>query len=121
MISKNLNGAPGKVRLTSRFRYANHPFFFGWARLYADRIRLTGVSWRGLHRRTIFLRDTVRVSWRTDSERTANVTLHLHHGERIRLWIKGAGLWKHQIDDQLGKRLGVTEALPGAPPAVSAA
>ena len=120
MISKNLNGKPGKVRLTSRFRYADRRFFYGRARLYADRIRLTGLSWRGLHRRTILLRDLARVSWRADSEGQANVTFYLHH-DVVALWIGGAGLWKYQIDEHLGKRLGVAEAIPGVAPVASAA
>ena len=98
MISKSLNGTPGKVRLMSRFRYANRRFFFGWARLYADRIRFVEISWRGLHRRTILLRNVVRFSWRASSER-ANVTLYLHPDERVHLWISGAGLWKCKIDE----------------------
>ena len=121
MIKKHLNDTPGKVLLTSRFRYADHRFFFGRARLYADRIGLMGFSWRGFHRRTILLRDVVRVSWRTDSERAANVTIYLHQDHPIRLFISGAGLWKHQIDERLGNRLGVTEDLPGVAPSLSAA
>ncbi len=80
-----------------------------------------GFSWRGFHRRTILLRDVVRVSWRTDSERAANVTIYLHQDHPIRLFISGAGLWKHQIDERLGNRLGVTEDLPGVAPSLSAA
>ena len=106
--------------MTSRFRYADRRFFLGWARLYADRIQLTTLTWRGLNRRTILLRDMTSVSWRADSERAANVTFHLRH-DVVQLWISGAGLWKYRIDEHLGKRLGVTEELPGITPAVSAA
>lgn len=63
----------------------------------------------------------VRVSWRTGSERTANVTLFLHHGEQVALRLSGAGLWKYRIDERLGKRLGVTEDLPGITLSASAA
>lgn len=116
-----LNAIPGKALLSGRFRVAGRRLFFGWARLYADRLVLTGFSWRGLHRRTILLREVARVSWRTDSARAANVTLHLRHDEPVRLWISGAGLWKHRIDDRLGRRFGGADDLPGTPSSASAA
>ena len=107
--------------LSSSFRYADRRFLFGRARLYWDRIELYGLHWRGLHRRTIALRDVLRLSWRTDSLRSANMTLYLRDEEPVRLWVEGAGLWKYQIDACLGNQLNVADDLPGSMTSASAA
>ena len=109
------------ILLMSRFRYAHRRFLYGRAQLYPDRIELFGLHWTGIHRRTIALREVVRLSWRTDTARSANMTLYLRDEEPVRLWITGAGLWKHQIDARLGKRLNVTDELPGSMTSASAA
>lgn len=120
-MSKHSQKTSGKALLSSRFRYARRRLFFGRARLYPDHIALFEIGWRGFRRRKIFLRDVERISWRTDSERAANLTLHLHHGDPIRIWVEGAGLWKYRVDERLGKRLSVADDLPGSVPSASAA
>lgn len=107
--------------LSSSFRYAERRFLFGRVRLYGDRIELFGLHWRGIHRRTIALRDVLRLSWRTDSQRSANITLYLRDDEPVRLWVEAAGLWKYQIDARLGHHLNVTDDLPGSMTSASAA
>ena len=111
----------GSVLLSSSFRYADRRFLYARARLYADRIEFYGVHWTGVHRSTIALHDIARLSWRTDSQRSANMTIYLHNDEAVRLWIEGAGLWKYQIDARLGKRLNVADELPGSITPASAA
>lgn len=111
----------GSVLLSSGFRYADRRFLYARARLYADRIELYGVHWKGPYLHTIALRDIARLSWRTDSQRSANMTVYLHNAEAVRLWIQGAGLWKYQIDALLGKRLNVADELPGLMTPASAA
>ena len=120
-MSKNHNNESEQILLSSSFRYAGRRFLFGRARLYGDRLELFGLHWRGVHRRTIALREMVRLSWRTDSQRSANMTLYLRDDEPVRLWVKGAGLWKYQIDACLGKQLNVADDLPGAMTSASAA
>ena len=115
------NSLSEQILLTSSFRYAERRFLFARARLYWDRIELYGLHWRGVHRRTVALRDVARLSWRTDSLRSANMTLHLHNDEPVRLWVEGAGLWKYQIDARLGNQLNVADELPGTMTSVSAA
>ena len=120
-MSKDYNTALEQPLLTSRFRYADRRFLFGRAHLYPDRIELFGLHWTGIHRHTIVLDEVARLSWRTDSQRAANMTLYLRDDDPVRLWINGAGLWKYQIDARLGKRLNVTDELPGSMASASAA
>ncbi len=121
MSQKNRNTNSEHPLLSSRFRYADRRFLFGRIRLYRDRIDLFGLHWRGLHRRTIALREVARLSWRTDTERSANMTIYLRDDEAVRLWVEGAGLWKYQIDARLGNQLNVADDLPGSMPSASAA
>lgn len=120
-MTSNPSNTSGNALLSSGFRYPRRRLFFGRARLYPDRIDLFEIGWTGFRRRTIWLRDVERISWRTDSERSANVTLYLHDHEPLRLWVKGAGLWKYQIDERLGHRLSVADDLPGSISDASAA
>ena len=120
-MSREHNYQSEQCLLTSRFRYAHRRFLYGRAQLYPDRIELFGLHWTGVHRRTIVLGEVARLSWRTDSQRAANMTLYLHDDDPVRLWINGAGLWKYQIDARLGNRLNVTEDLPGSMTSASAA
>ena len=121
MASKTRQDQSGRVLLSSRFRYAHRRFLFSRARLYRDRITLWGLGWTGLHRRTISLRDVVRLNWRTDSHRAANMTIYLRDAEPVRLWVNGAGLWKYEVDALLGQRLSVANDLPGSVTSASAA
>lgn len=121
MASLSRKDKSDNVLLSSGFRYAHRRFYYARARLYTDRIELLGVGWTGVHRRTIALRDIARLSWRTDSHRSANMTIHMRDSEPIRLWMKAAGLWKHQVDACLNKRLNVVDELPGSPTSASAA
>jgi len=94
---------------------------WGRARLYPDRIELIEIRWTGVRRRTILLRDVERISWRTDTQRTANISIYRHNDSPVRFWIQGAGLWKYQIDACLGNRLSIADDLPGSiSPAASA-
>ena len=120
-MATNHNIDSEQILLSSSFRYAERRFLFARIRLYADRIELYGLHWRGAHHRTIALHDVARLSWRTDSQRTANMTLYLRDDEAIRLWVEGAGLWKYQIDARLGKQLNVADDLPGSMTSASAA
>lgn len=116
------SGPPAdKALLTSGFRYAEYRLFLGRARLFADRIEFVGLHWRGVHRRTVTLHELAGLRWRTDSEGRANMTFILQHDEPIRLWLKGAGLWKYKLHACLGQQLNVVEDLPGVMTAASAA
>lgn len=82
----------------SSFQYPDRWLFWARARLYADRLELTGWHWTGRHRRVVPLSDIAQVKWWTAAEHTVNFALHLHDGERVRLQIKGAGLWKFEVE-----------------------
>ena len=122
MVSNAATRAPEeRVLLTSRFRCEHHRVLWGRARLYPDRIELIEIRWTGVRRRTILLRDVERISWRTDTQRTANISIYRHNDSPARFWIQGAGLWKYQIDACLGNRLSIADDLPGSiSPAASA-
>lgn len=110
------------ILLAARFKYAGRRLFFARARLYRDHIALTG--WEGLerHRRVIALEDIKEVRWRPGDGSTYNVTLVLSDGERLPLWLDGAGLWKYAIAQARGQEAAVRNgALPGEMTPASAA
>lgn len=106
MLNNSIERAGASVLLRSRFRYADVRLFFAVARLYGDRIELAGWRWSGRHRRTLPLDRIVRVHWLPERSDGINLILHLNggedSGETLGLHIKGAGLWKYQIEEATG-------------------
>lgn len=84
---------------TSRFRYTNRRLWLARARLWEDRIELRGLSWTGLHHRTIPLEDLESVEWWSGDGPETNLALHLKNGDVVLLNVPGPGLWKFAIEE----------------------
>lgn len=74
------------------------------ARLFEDRVELTGWTLRGRYRYTLALKDIERTAWWTGEEHV-NFALHLSDGKTIPLHLKkAAGVWKFEIEARLEHR-----------------
>jgi len=85
--------------LSSRFRFTDRALFFPKARLYRDHITFSGLQWKGRYRLTVPLAQVTRVEWQTTELRATNFAIHLHNGETLWMWLKGAGRWKFKIEE----------------------
>ena len=86
------------VLLSSRFKDPGRRLFFARASLFANRIELSGLALTGMYKRLLFLKNIERVEWKVGQIRKANITLWMRDGDKMHLWMNGAGLWKYMID-----------------------
>lgn len=107
-------GQRDDVLHTASFQYADRHLFFARARLYEDRLKLSGLQWTGRHTRTIPLEEVARVEWWSGVQKEPNFALHLHDGSRVTLWLKGAGLWKYKVAEHAPNLVPDEEPLPDA-------
>ena len=84
--------------LSSRFQYPGRRLFFTRARLFFDRIELSGWKLIKKHERAIALNEVEQVEW--DATASAAV-LHLSEGEPVRLRLKQMERWKRSLDQRL--------------------
>ena len=89
-----------KVLLTAPFRYPDQWMLFGRAKLFEDRISLFSIHLTGIRRRTLLLADLVGLEWWSGDQGGANLHLDLKDGSSVLLWVKGAGLWKFNIQER---------------------
>lgn len=97
---KSLSNGTSKeeIMLSSRFRDPGRKLFFARASLFANRIELSGMAFSGMYKRLLFLNNIERVEWKIGQARAANLTFWLRNGDKMQLWMNGAGLWKYMID-----------------------
>lgn len=86
------------VLLTSRFRYPDRRLFFTRARLFFDRIELSGWDFGKKHERAIPLDDVDQIDWEED---TCDVILHLAEGSSLTLRLSEQDSWKHLLEHRL--------------------
>ncbi len=97
-----------------RFRFPSRRVWFGRARLFEDRVQLTGWTLKGRYRRTIPLTRVGRAEWWSNAEGT-NFALHLNDGSTCALRLRrGAADWKFEIDALLGRSTLPPARLPDA-------
>lgn len=82
---------------TGWFSFCNPPLWFARARLYADRLELTGWRLRGRYRRRIPLRYVLDV----DATGSDRLLLWMANGQALRLCIDDARRWQEAIASQL--------------------
>ena len=91
---------PAKPLLTAPFQYRDRWTLFGRAKLFEDHISLFSIHLTGLRRHTFPLADLVGVEWWSGNpDGNANLRLDLKDGRSLLLWVKGAGLWKFNIQE----------------------
>ena len=104
--------------LSSSFRYADQRFLWSRMQLYEDRIEFRGLSWTGLHRRTLPLERIKDQRWWTGGG-NVNYALLLDDDERIYVHVKSAGLWKHEVEARAANLDPQEATLPQQAPAAS--
>ena len=86
------------ARMMSPFTFGGPPLVLARARLYDDRLELSGWQWRGRFRRRIPLDHILQVDVPGDDE----LLLWLVNGRTIRLGISRAHEWKNVLIEQSG-------------------
>ncbi len=81
---------------SSRFSFGNPPLLFARARLFSDRLELTGWHLRGRYRRQLLIRHMLQV----DVLGKEGLLLWLASGETVRIRLQRAPEWKAAIDQQ---------------------
>ena len=87
--------------LAGRFAFRDPSLWWARARLEAERLVLTGWTWRGRYRRHIPLDRVLHVDAKADDE----LVLWLIDGEALRLRVPQAPRWKTGIEARREERL----------------
>lgn len=92
---------PHKVMLAaSSFRFPERHLLFSKARLFPDRIELSGWDSNGTHRQTIPLEQVREVKWGEDPS-NGRAEFHLHDGSRVALVLRDKDLWRQLLSERL--------------------
>ncbi len=86
---------------TSRFQLPDRKLLFARARLYEDRLELSGFGLRGRYRRTLRLDEVCSVEWWSGAGKEPNLALQLHDGRSLAVWVPGPGLWKFAVEEHM--------------------
>ncbi len=86
------------VLLTSRFQYPGRRLFFTRARLFFDRIELSGWNLGKKHTHAIPLDAVDKIDWKSD---TPDAVVHLTEGESVALRLSQVDRWKQSLDQRL--------------------
>ncbi|QXD14204.1 hypothetical protein GQ464_012165 [Rhodocaloribacter litoris] len=89
------------VLLTSSFQYPPRRLLFGRARLYLDRIELTGWHVGEKFHALIPLDEVCRIEWHLEGGAGPNAVFHLEDGRVIELVLKQGSLWKHTLEERM--------------------
>ena len=98
----------------SPFQYADRRLLFARARLYEDRITLSGLGWTGWHKQTVQLKAVENIDWWAGTCDEVNFALHLRNGESLHMCLKGAGLWNYKIKELVPMLNSTEEKMPAA-------
>ncbi|NBC17233.1 MAG: hypothetical protein GVY18_07945 [Bacteroidetes bacterium] len=89
------------VLLSSGFQYTNRRLLFSKARLFPDRIELSGWDFVEKHRQEIPLDTLCRVEWHTDEADAPDLILHLKDGDSVSLSLHDADRWRESLQQRL--------------------
>ena len=87
---------PKRVQRADRFSFNTPWLLFARARLFADRLELSGWHMQGHYRRDILVARILQV----DALENDSLMLWLFSGETVRLRIRRARQWKEAIEKQ---------------------
>ncbi len=87
---------PKRVQRADRFSFSTPWLLFARARLFADRLELSGWHLQGHYRRDIEVARILQV----DALENDRLVLWLFSGETVRLRLRRAGQWKEAIEKQ---------------------
>jgi len=74
---------------------------FGRARLFLDRIELTGFRYNDQYQERITLNDVERIEWRMKAHADPNVVFHLTNGNTTAFTLNQIKLWKHTLEHRI--------------------
>jgi hypothetical protein len=100
------------VLLSSGFQYSNRRLLFSKARLFMDRIELSGWDFVEKHRQEIPLDTLCRVEWGTDEADAPDLILHLKGGDSVALSLHDAERWRQSLQQQMRWRAPDRSPLP---------
>ncbi len=90
------------VLLSTGLQMSGGALWFGRARLYPDRIELTGWNARGSYRQVIFLDRITDVRWeRMSAAGAADAVIRLHNGADVALRLHQGGRWKTCLEERI--------------------
>ncbi len=89
------------ILLKTGFQYEQDRLFFTRARLFPDRIELSGWHPGGQRREVIPLDRVSRVEWQREPSHKWNAVLHLEDGSARKLSLQNVEQWKHNLSERL--------------------
>ncbi len=89
-----------RAQHADRFSFSTPWLLFARARLFADRLELTGWHMQGHYRRDILIAHILQV----DALENDRLMLWLFSGETVRLRIRRARQWKEAIEQQQSRK-----------------
>lgn len=91
--------SPGQLLEKGRFRLLNRSLFGAQVLLYERALTFKGWSLRGTYKQTFWLDTIKEIEW-WEGKHDCNFALKFSNGKEMGLWMRGAGRWKFQIDEQ---------------------
>ena len=113
MKSTSVESSKNALR-SSPFQYADRRLLFARARLYEDRITLSGLGWTGWHKQTVRLKAVENIDWWAGTCDEVNFALHLRSGESLHMCLRGAGLWNYKLKELAPRLNNTEEKIPSA-------
>lgn len=89
------------VLLATAYKDPKLSLLFAKARLYMDRIELSGWHLGETVKRSISLNQVNEIDWTVQRGQSHNVVFHLSDGTRIPLCLKRVGQWRTILNDNL--------------------
>lgn len=89
------------VLLTTSFQYPARRLLFARARLYLDRIELTGWHYGEKYRSQILFDELEQIDWNLEAASGANVTFHMSNGTTYALRLQQVQVWKTTLEERL--------------------
>ena len=90
------------VLLTTSFRHPARRLLFTRARLFPDRIELSGWYPGASYEQVLFLDRIQRIEWHTDEKASPNVHFHMDDGAALSLDLQAPDKWQHTLMRRLG-------------------
>ncbi len=89
------------VLLTSSFQYPARRLLFARARLFLDRIELTGWHFGEKYQSQIPFEDLEQIEWKVGETAGPNALFHMADGTTYALHLNQVKLWKHTLEERL--------------------
>lgn len=92
---------PRIVLLTTRFQYLDRRLLFTRARLFPDRVELSGWLPGAAHHTALPLAQLHHVEWRPGVFKEPNAVFHFQDGTEVPLHLNQVHRWQHLLEERL--------------------